>query len=144
MNFGKSSVKVIIMLLVMAACWYLFIKNKPPAGRETPPATSQEASQANAPTGTSVASTQAIDTGRLKIYVDILGRAYGCGYHPEEELARVRNWLDTSLTPGSKAHQANFNEFLESMKISAKQQRENKSSYSCAEVETSLKTTSWP
>jgi hypothetical protein len=144
MNLGKSSVKSIIVLLVMAACWYLLIKNKPPSDRETSPATSQDASQANAPTGTSVTPTQAIDTARLKIYADILGRAYGCGYHPEEELARVRNWLDTSLTPGSKAHQANFNEFLETMKICAEQQREGKSSYSCAEVETSLKTTSWP
>jgi hypothetical protein len=110
----------------------------------TAPATPSEASRGNAPIGTSVTPAQGIDTARLRMYAETLGRAYGCGYRPEEELARVRNWLDTSLIPGSKVHQVNFNEFLETMKSSAEQQREGKSSYTCIEAETSLKTTSWP
>ena len=140
----NSLAKSLLVVGIMVGCWYLFIKDMSPVDRMTAPATPSEASRGNAPVGTSVTPAQGIDTARLRMYAETLGRAYGCGYRPEEELARVRNWLDTSLIPGSKVHQVNFNEFLETMKSSAEQQREGKSSYTCIEAETSLKTTSWP
>jgi hypothetical protein len=146
MNSGKSFVKVLLLVTAMGACWYIFLKENPVSDTDSMTAhtSPQDASRVKAPARSPITPAKVMDTVRLRMYADTLGRAYGCGYRPEEELARVRNWLDTSLTPGSREHQANFNEFLEAMKNSAEQQREGKSSYSCPEVEASMKTVSWP
>jgi hypothetical protein len=144
MNSGKSFVKALLVAAAMGGVWYLFIQGKPLSDSMSVLTSPRETPRVKAPTGSPVTPAKAIDTVRLKMYADTLGRAYGCGYRPEEELARVQNWLDASLTPGSREHQTNFDEFLEGMKTSAEQQREGRSSNSCAEVELSLKTISWP
>jgi len=147
MNSGTSSVsflKTLLIVAVMGVAWYLFIQKKPQPDGATAPSHTHEAAPRDARSRPSAAPAKVFDTDRMMMFAATLGRAYGCGYRPEEELARTRTWLDASLSPGTKEHQAHLHELLEGIKNTAEQQREGKSTYSCADVEISLKTTTWP
>ncbi len=138
----KSGIKVIIILLLMAGVWYFLLHR--PRSIDTMPATATPSipSETSSPPAPSL--TAPIDTGRLSWYAGVLGRAYGCGLRPEAEMDRVRKWLDDSLSPGSKAHQAHLHDFLEEVKAAADRQRDAKEGTSCSEAESALKTTPWP
>jgi hypothetical protein len=147
MNSGNSSVsfvRALLIVAVMGVIWYLFIQKKPQPDGEVVPSPPQETAQRDARSKSSAAPAKVFDTDRMMMFAATLGRAYGCGHRPEEELARVRTWLDRSLSPGTREHQAHFHDFLEGIKNNEEQQREGRSTYSCADVEMSLKTTTWP